>query len=96
MIEILETFKSIPKTQKDIGLVVIKASNVTYKTQPQREQNAIFRTRIDEEAVGFTCEAVDVMDKEIELRDNKIIVSADKFENPNGIIVEKMEKNKPN
>ena len=74
--EFIETLKDNPKNQKDVEFIVNKFSNESSETQSQIRQNALIQ-RNYKEAVERMGETIEDMDKEIELKDNKINFLAD-------------------
>ena len=77
MTELVETIENIPKTQKDMELIVNKRSYESYRSQFQLDQTASKQRKKIEEATKILWETIEDMDKEIEFKDNTIKLSID-------------------
>ena len=72
MREITEIIKNIRKTQKDIELIVNKYSGQSYRTQSEVEHGALIQRTICDQPRETIGEAIEDMDKEINLKHNEI------------------------
>ena len=64
MIELIETNKNNPKTQKDREVLVDKYSNESYRSQSQIGQNASIQRTTFVEAITIMREIFEDLDKE--------------------------------
>ena len=72
MNEFIETIKNSSKCNKKLAIIVDNYSNESYNVQSQIVQKEIIKTRLDDGAAEVMCETIEDLDKERELRHNKI------------------------